>query len=388
MTAFSSTSSVGRLARWTRFADDRAEPVPRVAYLGEHPFRFRIVRDRARQRPREHQVGLLEPRPSGRTRAGRRADPSAGPTARPARQRDAGGIAASSNMSARWVTRPGAPSERTKVGFPRADGSATRAACRIASRCATWSSTFLSESGSMHGGISATTVPSSPSHTCAARENVTALAAGEARAQEVPRGPRDVVRRVGADVARPDHGRTELRERVHQTDRLWVVHDRDVARPHVPAEHVHVARRHRVDVPALASRERTAVPEIAVEAVVDALRDVEEGPVALEHEPPRVDRAVPQVAEARAEQLRDAASLGGGVDVPERPSGHPRGAVVEARGGSGAARSASSSSANPSSDRGTTGTSCRAASSLRRPCPSATLPVVRVGAGTAALDAR
>ena len=94
---------------------------------------------------------------------------------------------------------------------PPTDGSATPAAFRIASRRSGSSSTFLSESGSMHGGISLTRIPSSPSHTCADRENVTARTParlGRRNAQV----DRVIVRRIGPDVAGPDHERAELNE--------------------------------------------------------------------------------------------------------------------------------------------------------------------------------
>src|SRR5207342_388720 len=73
-----------------------------------------------------------------------------------------------------------------------------------------------------------------------------------------------------------------------------------------------------VEASPLARAERATVAQVSVEPVVDSLRDLEEGPVAFAHEPSRVDPPVTQVAEARTQELRDAAAFGRGVDVPQR----------------------------------------------------------------------
>ena len=63
--------------------------------------------------------------------------------------------------------------------------------------------------------------------------------------------------------------------------------------------------------------ERAAVPELAVQTVVDALRDIEEPGIGLDHEPVGIDAVTRKVAEGRAEELGDTATLRGRVDVPQ-----------------------------------------------------------------------
>jgi hypothetical protein len=99
-------------------------------------------------------------------------------------------------------------------------------------------------------------------------------------AQERPRLARDVVGRVEPDVAAPDHPRAGLLEPRHEARRLRIVQDDDVALADRLAELLGV-RLERVEVGgALVVAERAAVALGAVQAVVDALGDLEEGPVA------------------------------------------------------------------------------------------------------------
>ena len=67
---------------------------------------------------------------------------------------------------------------------------------------------------------------------------------------------------------------------------------------------------------------RTQGPAIAegpVEPVVDPFRDLEEVPFGLDHEPAQPDPLRRQIPEVRAQELRDAATVGGRVDVPDGP---------------------------------------------------------------------
>ena len=64
--------------------------------------------------------------------------------------------------------------------------------------------------------------------------------------------------------------------------------------------------------------QRTAVAVVSVESVVQALGDAEELGIAPDHQPSRIAPAAARVADQRTQHLRDAAALGGRVDVPER----------------------------------------------------------------------
>ena len=68
----------------------------------------------------------------------------------------------------------------------------------------------------------------------------------------------------------------------------------------------------------LGGTERTAVARVAVQAVVQALRDGEELRLAVEHEPPVLDARSPPVREQGLEHLGDAATVGRRVHVPDR----------------------------------------------------------------------
>jgi hypothetical protein len=73
--------------------------------------------------------------------------------------------------------------------------------------------------------------------------------------------------------------------------------------------------------------EGVVVAGLPVQQVVDALGDLEEAVVAVEHHPARVDAGAVQVAEQEVQHLGDAAALLGGVD-PGLP-----GASLAVRGG-------------------------------------------------------
>ena len=70
---------------------------------------------------------------------------------------------------------------------------------------------------------------------------------------------------------------------------------------------------------ALGVAERPAVAGEAVQAVVQALGDVEELRVARDRHPARVEAGAAHVADQRPQHLRHAAAVRGGVDVPEGP---------------------------------------------------------------------
>ena len=133
---------------------------------------------------------------------------------------------------------------------------------------------------------------------------------------------------VDPDVADPDHVRTSGDELGRESDRLWVVQHDDVAPLHEGLDRPSFALQRRVVDGALLRPERAAVTRAAVQAVVDALRDLEERRVALDHHPSRVDPGRHHVSEQGVQQLGHAAALGGGVHVPPR-------AALEAGGGIG-----------------------------------------------------
>ena len=137
------------------------------------------------------------------------------------------------------------------------------------------------------------------------------------RPQERPRLAGEIVGRLDADVAAPDHRRAALLQGTDQTGRLRVVDDHDVAGAHVAGEPREVLGEHRLVDAAGLLVERAAVALGAVQAVVDALGDGEELGRALDDDPARVDPGAARIADERAQQLHDAAALGGRVHVPD-----------------------------------------------------------------------
>ena len=154
-------------------------------------------------------------------------------------------------------------------------------------------------------------------HERRAREHV-GVGLLDVDAQEVPRAARDVVRLVDADVAAPDHARAGALERADEPGGLRVVQDHDVVVVHQLGERAGVLlERALVDL-ARRLAEVAAVALEAVQLVVEALGDLEELRVAVEHRPAGVDAGALRVAEQREQQLDHAAAARGRVDVPDR----------------------------------------------------------------------
>ena len=69
----------------------------------------------------------------------------------------------------------------------------------------------------------------------------------------------------------------------------------------------------------------------AVQPVVQSLGDREELLIAVQHQPAGVDPGAAPVGQQRLQHLGDAATLGGGIDVPHDPAGQQRYAPVRRR---------------------------------------------------------
>jgi hypothetical protein len=126
-------------------------------------------------------------------------------------------------------------------------------------------------------------------------------------------------------MAAPDHGCALLLQGGHQPGGLGVVQDDDVARldPRLQPskgllEGLAVAGSCRLV-------QLAPVTGLTVEQVMDALGDLEELLVALDHHPAGVDARASQVAEQEVEHLSDPTALLGGVDLPQPPAGEPLG---------------------------------------------------------------
>ena len=143
--------------------------------------------------------------------------------------------------------------------------------------------------------------------------------------EEVPRLVGLVVSRIAPDVTTPhdpDAGRPEA---VDHARGLGIVQQHDVA---VVDQGEHLG-----DVGAddpfvagtLVLAEWTAVARVAMQQVVQALRDGEELRLAVEHQPPVLDLRTTPVREQRLKHLGDATTVRRRVDMPDRavPEGHP-----------------------------------------------------------------
>ena len=146
----------------------------------------------------------------------------------------------------------------------------------------------------------------------------------EVRAQERPRALGPFVRLVGSDVTAPDDLCAGARHRRGETGRLRVVDQDDVVGTHEREQFVGIAAQRLLVVAPLGVAEGAAVARRAVEPVVNALRDLEEAGVALDHEPADVEPRAASVSQQCLEHLGDAASRCGRVDVEDRPASHRR----------------------------------------------------------------
>jgi|GEM_PF-5897262 len=94
----------------------------------------------------------------------------------------------------------------------------------------------------------------------------------------------DVVSRVGCDMACPHDGGAGGRETRHQAERLRIVNDDEIVRPHDTEGLGELSAQRVVVVAALCLTEGPTVTQVSVQAVVDTLRDLEEPGVRVEHE--------------------------------------------------------------------------------------------------------
>ena len=97
---------------------------------------------------------------------------------------------------------------------------------------------------------------------------------------------------------------------------LRIVEDHHIAGAHVLDEPFGVVSRDLLVCGALGGPQLATVAGRAVQQVMQALRELEEGRRALDHEPASVDVEATRVAEQRGQHLGDATALGGRVDVP------------------------------------------------------------------------
>ena len=105
---------------------------------------------------------------------------------------------------------------------------------------------------------------------------------------------------------------------------LGVVEDHDVAGPHRLGERLRVGLAAALVGGALRVAQRPAVAREAVEPVVQALGDAEELGIALGDDPAAVEPGAAHVADQRAQHLGDAAAERGRVDVPDRAGAEQR----------------------------------------------------------------
>ena len=139
------------------------------------------------------------------------------------------------------------------------------------------------------------------------------------RDQEPPGFAREVVGRVDAHVRAPDDRHPCLEQPRDHAGRLRIVQQHDVRGTN--------ALRHQLDVVLAAAlvggtlglAQRTSIACVSVQPVVQALGYAEELGVACDRYPARITPAAARVSDQRAQHLGDAATLGGRVDVPERP---------------------------------------------------------------------
>ena len=100
-------------------------------------------------------------------------------------------------------------------------------------------------------------------------------------------------------------------ERRNQSGGLRVVADDRIVGPKTKQELRKVLREHLVVELCLLGAERRAVAGVIVQRVVEALGYLEEGLRPFEYEPADVDAKPPCVAKERANDLSNAATLGG-----------------------------------------------------------------------------
>ena len=156
-----------------------------------------------------------------------------------------------------------------------------------------------------------------------------AIRRADVREQECARGAGEIAVAVGADVQPPHDRHAGAREARRHPGRLGVVEDHRVIRPQPRQQRLGAGRRDGLVVGVLVRAERPAVAGGAVEPVVQALRDGEEGGIAVQDAPAGVDAGPAGVREQRTQHLGHASAMGGGVDAPDRAAGEqPVGALA------------------------------------------------------------
>lgn len=143
-------------------------------------------------------------------------------------------------------------------------------------------------------------------------------------AKEVPGLAYTVIGLVDADVDSPHDPDAGVAQGGGQAGGLGVVQDHDVARRHERSQLAPGALGDRLIRGAGRVVEGLPVAARAVEAVVQALGDLEERGVAAQHEPARVDARTARVGQQRAQHLGHAATDGRRVHAPHRAAGHQR----------------------------------------------------------------
>lgn len=141
------------------------------------------------------------------------------------------------------------------------------------------------------------------------------LCALDVGAHECPGALRPFVCAVAPDVTSPHNAGTVLDQRGDEASRLRVVDDGDVTRPNFSADWCDVRRGRPLVDRTLMRAEVTTVAGRAVEAVVNALRHLEERRLPFYDEPLRLDADAERVAEERGQHLGDTASGRRRVDV-------------------------------------------------------------------------
>ena len=144
--------------------------------------------------------------------------------------------------------------------------------------------------------------------------------------EERPGLVRQLVAAVASDVAAPHDPHPRCPDALDHARRLRVVQHHDVAGID-PGEEVREVRgQDAFERGVLGGTERPVIPRIAVQAVVQTLRDGEELRLTIEDEPPVLDAGAPPIGEQGLEHLGDTAAVRRRVHVPDR-------AVPERRGG-------------------------------------------------------
>ena len=127
-----------------------------------------------------------------------------------------------------------------------------------------------------------------------------------------------VVAAVATDMATPHDPRTGRPEPLHHAGCLRIVQQHDVAATDLGEEVGQVRGEDTFVRGVLGGTERATVPPIPVQAVVQALRDGEELPLAIEHQPAVLDARSSPVRQQGLEHLGDAATVGRRVHMPDR----------------------------------------------------------------------